>query len=100
MHKSKFKLSASGGSFVERAYQLFRHHCAVIAKRVRTNARCRNCFTHGWTKAPADSCPPGPRVGVRIGCDGCSEMNDFIHAARELFAHEHDADNGEGVRHG
>ena len=85
----KFALSASGDSPIEKAFALFRHHCGVIANRVKTIERCRRCFHHGWIKKPGRGKHSHDIVhSIKFGCDGCAEMHDFINAARELFAAE------------
>lgn len=84
--KSKFAFAAGGDTPIEKAFALFRHHCSIIADRVQTLERCRHCFTHGWTR--------GGRWGIRVGCDGCAEMHEFIDSARALFARE---DNNERI---
>jgi len=64
---SKYKLAANGKSKMERFYILTRHIARVLSIREKRNARCIQCFnTHN-------------------GCDGCAEVDAFMHDCEELF---------------
>ena len=89
MKTKSFCYMPDGATLIEKAFTLFRHHVSVIAKRARENARCHKCFGHGWVRGDWT---------INHGCDGCAEMHDFIHAARELFRSEGEAENGKGVK--
>lgn len=90
MKQKIFTFMPGGNTPVEKQFELFRHHCGEIAKRVRERPRCHKCFTHGWV---------GGNWQINHGCDGCAEMHDFIHAARDAFANEA-IESGKGVLHG
>ena len=79
MSKRKFTFMPDGETDIERLYTLFRWHAGEIAKREREITRCRQCFKRGFVHG---------KWTVKRGCDGCSEMFDFIREARDMFARE------------
>ncbi len=83
------RLRPNGKTPEERLYSLFRYHCAIIAKRERTRERCKDCFRLGIKYRQSRN------PVVWRGCDGCAEMETFLHDAAVAFRDLY----GEGMAH-